>query len=51
VGDFGNALIADHTDLPPFAMYTEVSQDSCVDAMRAGRLPGASASGLSTGRD
>jgi len=49
VGNVGNALIADlagHSDLPPFTMYTEVFQDSCVDAMRAGRLIGASASGL-----
>ena len=49
VGNVGNALIADlaeHPDLPPFTMYTEVFQDSCVDAMRAGRLTGASASGL-----
>jgi acetyl-CoA hydrolase len=49
VGNVGNALIADlaeHTDLPPFTMYTEVFQDSCIDAMRAGRLIGASASGL-----
>ena len=49
VGNVGNALVSDlakHPDLPPFTMYTEVFQDSCVDAMRAGRLTGASASAL-----
>jgi len=49
VGNVGNALIADlaeHPDLPPFTMYTEVFQDSCVEAMRAGRLTGASACSL-----
>ena len=35
VGNIGNALIADlaeHDDMPPFTMYTEVFQDSCLDA-------------------
>jgi propionyl-CoA:succinyl-CoA transferase len=49
VGNVGNALIADlaeHPDFPPFTMYTEVFQDSCLDAMRAGRLTGASSCAL-----
>ena len=49
VGNVGNALMADlgeHPDLPPFTMYTEVFQDSCVELMRSGRLTGASACAL-----
>jgi propionyl-CoA:succinyl-CoA transferase len=49
VGNVGNAVIAglaEHHDLPPFTMYTEVFQDSCVDAMRAERLTGASSCAL-----
>ena len=49
VGNIGNGVMAglgEHTDLPPFTMYTEVFQDSCVDLMRAGRLTGASSTAL-----
>jgi propionyl-CoA:succinyl-CoA transferase len=49
VGNVGNALMAglgEDPDLPPFTVYTEVFQDSCVDLMRAGRLTGASACAL-----
>ena len=49
VGNVGNALLAgfgEHPDLPPFTVYTEVFQDSCVDLMRSGRLTGASATAL-----
>ena len=49
VGNVGNAVIAslaDHPDLPKFTMYTEVFQDSCVEAMKAGRLTGASSCAL-----
>ena len=54
VGNIGNALIADlaeHDDMPPFTMYTEVFQDSCLDAMRAGRLTGASVGALTLSED
>jgi propionyl-CoA:succinyl-CoA transferase len=49
VGNIGNAVMAglgEHTELPPFTMYTEVFQDSCVDLMRAGRLTGVSSTAL-----
>jgi acyl-CoA hydrolase len=49
VGNVGNAVMAglgERTDLPPFTMYSEVFQDSCVDLMRAGRLTGASTAAL-----
>jgi succinate CoA transferase len=49
VGNVGNALmtgLGDHPDLPPFTVYTEVFQDSCVDLMRSGRLTGASSTAL-----
>jgi propionyl-CoA:succinyl-CoA transferase len=49
VGNIGNAVMAglgEHTDFPPFTMYTEVFQDSCVDLMRAGRLTGVSSTAL-----
>ena len=49
VGNIGNGVIAglgEQTELPPFAMYTEVFQDSCVDLMQAGRLTSASSSAL-----
>jgi propionyl-CoA:succinyl-CoA transferase len=49
VGNIGNGVMAglgEHTDLPPFTMYTEVFQDSCVELMRAGRLTGASSTAL-----
>jgi propionyl-CoA:succinyl-CoA transferase len=54
VGNIGNALIADlaeHDDMPPFTMYTEVFQDSCLDAMRACRLTAASAGALTLSED
>lgn len=49
VGNVGNAImgqLGQHTELPPFSMYTEVFQDSCVDLMRAGRLVAASSTAL-----
>jgi acetyl-CoA hydrolase len=49
VGNIGNGVMAGlgaHPDLPPFTMYTEVFQDSCVELMRAGRLTGASSTAL-----
>ena len=49
VGNVGNALmtgLGEHPDLPPFTVYTEVFQDSCVDLMRSGRLTGASSTAL-----
>jgi acetyl-CoA hydrolase len=49
VGNVGNAIMAglgQSSDLPPFTMYTEVLQDSCIDLLRAGRLTGASSSAL-----
>lgn len=49
VGNVGNAVMAglgEHPDLPPFTMYSEVFQDSCVDLMRAKRLTGASSTAL-----
>ena len=49
VGNVGNALLAglgEHPDLPPFTLYTEVFQDSCVDLMRSGRLTGTSSTAL-----
>ena len=49
VGNIGNGVMAglgEQTGLPPFAMYTEVFQDVCVDLMRAGRLTSASSSAL-----
>ena len=49
VGNIGNAVMSglgEHSDFPPFTMYTEVFQDSCVDLMRAERLTGASSTAL-----
>ena len=49
VGNIGNAVMSGlgkHSDFPPFTMYTEVFQDSCVDLMRAERLTGASSTAL-----
>ena len=49
VGNVGNALLAglgENPDLPAFALYTEVFQDSCVDLMRSGRLTSASSTAL-----
>jgi len=49
VGNIGNAVLAgigEHPDLPPFTVYTEVFQDSCVELMRSGRLTGASSTAL-----
>jgi acetyl-CoA hydrolase len=49
VGNIGNGVMAglgEHIDLPPFTMYTEVFQDSCVELMKAGRLTGASSTAL-----
>jgi acetyl-CoA hydrolase len=49
VGNVANAVLAtlgEHPDIPPFQMYTEVYQDSCVDLMEKGRLVGASTTAL-----
>lgn len=49
VGNVGNGVMAglgEHTDFPPFTMYTEVFQDSCVELMHTGRLTGASSTAL-----
>jgi len=49
VGNVANAVLAslgEHPDIPPFMMYTEVYQDSCVDLMEKGRLIGASTTAL-----
>ncbi len=49
VGNVANAVMAglgENPDVPPFSMYTEVFQDSCVDLMERRRLVGASATSL-----
>jgi propionyl-CoA:succinyl-CoA transferase len=49
VGNVANAVLAGlgkDPDVPPFSMYTEVFQDSCVDLMENGRLVGASSTSL-----
>ena len=49
VGNVANAVLAvlgEHPDIPPFTMYTEVFQDSCVELMETGRLVGASSTAL-----
>lgn len=49
VGNIANAVLGGlgaSEDVPPFYMYTEVFQDSCVDLMMQGRLLGASSTSL-----
>jgi len=49
VGNIGNAVmkgIGENPDIPPFAMYTEVFQDSLVEELEKGNLVGASTSAL-----
>jgi acetyl-CoA hydrolase len=49
VGNVANAVLAslgEHPEIPPFQMYTEVYQDSCVELMEKGRLVGASTTAL-----
>lgn len=49
VGNISNAVmrgLSGHPEVPPFHMYTEVLQDSQVDAMADGRLLGASTAAL-----
>jgi acetyl-CoA hydrolase len=49
VGNVANAVLSRlgaHPDIPPFTMYTEVFQDSCVDLMERGLLVGASTTAL-----
>lgn len=49
VGNVANAVLAGlgaSPEIPPFTMYTEVFQDSCVELMEQGRLVGASTTGL-----
>jgi len=45
-GQRGAGTLGEHPDIPPFEMYTEVYQDSCVDLMEKGRLVGASTTAL-----
>lgn len=54
VGSVSNAVMATlgaHPDIPPFVMYSEVFQDSCVDLMLGGQLRGASAAALALSDD
>jgi acetyl-CoA hydrolase len=54
VGNVSNAIMAQlgqHAELPPFSMYTEVFQDSCVELMRAGRLAAVSSTALTLSDD
>jgi succinate CoA transferase len=49
VGNVANAVMAElgaRNEVPPFAMYSEVFQDSLVDLMESGRLLGASSTSL-----
>ena len=49
VGNVGNAVmgvLGESPDIPPFAMYTEVFQDSLVDLMERGKLTAASTTAL-----
>lgn len=49
VGNVANAVMAglgENPDVPPFQMFTEVFQDSCVDLMERRRLVGASSTAL-----
>jgi acetyl-CoA hydrolase len=54
VGNVANAVLAGmgaNHDVPPFTMYTEVFQDSCVPLMEQGRLVGASTTALTLSSD
>jgi len=49
VGNVGNAVMAvlgENPEIPPFAMYTEVFQESLVDLMERGKLTAASTTAL-----
>ena len=49
VGNLANGVMAalgEHSDVPPFKMYSEVFQDSLVELMEKGRLLAASATSL-----
>jgi acetyl-CoA hydrolase len=49
VGNVANAVLAglgENPEIPPFTMFTEVFQDSCVELMERRRLVGASATAL-----
>lgn len=49
VGNINNAvmdLLGNHPDIPHFAMYSEVLQESVVDLLLAGKITGVSASSL-----
>jgi len=49
VGNVANAVMANlgaDPDIPPFTMYSEIIQDSCVEIMLAGKITGASACGM-----
>jgi len=49
VGNVANAVLGamgEHPDIPPFEMYSEVIQDSCIDLMEKGHLAFASGTSL-----
>ncbi len=49
LGNVAHAVLSHlgaHPDMPPFAMYTEVFQEACFDAMRSGKLTAISATAL-----
>ena len=53
VGNISNGVmqsLSEHPDVPPFYMYTEVLQDSQVEALRTGDLLGASTAALTVSR-
>jgi hypothetical protein len=53
VGNIGNGVMAglgEHTDIPPFTMYTEVFQDSCVARARPPRCERMHGAGCSRSR-
>ena len=54
VGNVANAVLAglgENPDIPPFTMFTEVFQDSCVELMERRRLVGASSTALTITKD
>lgn len=49
VGNVGNAVmegLGKHPEIPPFYMYTEVFQNSCMELLKSGKIAGASTCGL-----
>lgn len=54
VGNVANAVLAglgENLDIPPFQMFTEVFQDSCVELMERRRLVGASSTALTVTKE